>query len=111
MFKLVKPFIVNRLKEPTTYVGIVAIIAGGFGVAVADEHIFNIASGIAMLVGAILTAHREAKSPDSAPALRAAAADSVRDKPADEVQPEGEDRAEQRPIGGARDVHRNRLKQ
>lgn len=110
MFKLVKPFIINRLKEPTTYVGIVAIIAGGFGVAVADEHIYNIASGIAVLVGAILTAHREAKSPDSADALRHAA-DSVRDEPAGEVQPEGEDRAEQRPIGGARDVHRNRLKQ
>lgn len=110
MFKLVKPFIINRLKEPTTYVGIVAIIAGGLGVAVSDEHIFNIASGVAVLVGAILAAHREAKSPDSPPALRAAT-DSVRDEPADEVQPEGEDRPQQRPIGGARDVHRNRLKQ
>ncbi len=110
MFKLVKPFLINRLKEPTTYVGLVAIAAGVFGVALSDEHALNIASGVAMLVGAILAAHREAKSPDSPATLRDAA-DSVRDEPADGVQPEGEDRAQQRPIGGAREVHRNRLKQ
>lgn len=103
-----KTFLVNRLKEPSTYVGLVAILAGAFGMVLSDEHALTIASGVAAIVGALLAAHREAKRPDSPAALRDAA--GVQQPAADEVQPEGESAAKQRPIGGARDVHRNRLK-
>lgn len=72
-----KSFLLNRLKEPTTYIGLVAIGAGAFGMTLSDEHALTIASGLAMVIGTVLAAKRERKSEDH-PDNRPVADDGVR---------------------------------
>lgn len=111
-----KNFLLNRLKEPSTYVGVVAILAGAFGLALSDENALAIASGVATVIGTLLAAHREKKSDDSPVALRKEADDASFNPAAGGVQPhdvppESDGKPGGLPIGGARDVHRNRNKQ
>lgn len=64
MFKKLLLFFGNRLREPSTYFGLVTAILGGIGVAYDDGQVQAIAGAIAVIVGIALAAIKERKSPD-----------------------------------------------
>lgn len=62
---LVFSWINHRLREPSTYFGIVSALLGAIGVAHDDGFVQSIAGALAVLVGAALTIYRERNSPDA----------------------------------------------
>jgi hypothetical protein len=64
MNPIVKAIIVNRLREPSTYLGLVLVVGGALGYQINDELGAEIAGALAVIVGAILAVHRERKSSD-----------------------------------------------
>lgn len=96
----------NRLREPSTYVGLILIIAGALGYQLNDETAAEIAGGFAVIVGAILTWHRERKSADHASRL---SSNRPAPPPFTDVDPPPGSRARP-PQGGARERFTSRLK-
>ena len=64
MNAILRAVIVNRLREPSTYLGLIFVIGGALGYQLRDDLAAEIAGAFAVIVGAILAAHRERKSPD-----------------------------------------------
>ena len=57
-------WLLNRLKEPSTWRGAIAI-AMGLGIGISPEMIESIVSVGVSIIGAILVLKKDAKSPDS----------------------------------------------
>lgn len=55
-------YIVDRLKEPSTYVGIISVLGSLTAFKISPENAATIATGIATLAGAVLVFIKEHKS-------------------------------------------------
>jgi len=56
-------WILDRLKEPTTWAGIIATLAGGFGIMVPEEMSTAIAAAGMAVAGLILIVIKQKSSP------------------------------------------------
>lgn len=96
---MVREFVINRLKEPSTWVGIVSIAGGVFGFTLSNDVVMQISGAIAMLVGAFLAARKDANAPDAQqPSAATPNPTGDHDRGADPKPP----------IGDARDIFRHR---
>lgn len=59
-----KPWLIARLREPSTYFGIICKVGGAAGYEFTDGTAAHIASLLAVLAGVVLFAYDEAPKPD-----------------------------------------------
>lgn len=115
MNPILRAVILNRLREPSTYAGLVLVIAGALGYQLNDELAAEIAGAVAVIVGAILAVHREKKSPDHPQNRPAPPPFTDVDAPTDRrthgpVLPQDPPESERPPQGGARERFTHRLR-
>ena len=60
----IKPWVLARLREPTTYVGLIIKIAAIYGLTVTDSSAAEAGELVAVVVGAMLVAYEQVPKPD-----------------------------------------------
>lgn len=62
-WRAIRPWLIVRLQQPTTYVGLILKVAGALGYAVTDSRAAHLAELLAVIVGALLVAYNEMPPP------------------------------------------------